>query len=71
MSIIVYFCMKCSEVLKLLKTNGWQVVSQKGSHLKLIHSEIVGTIIFPNHGSKELGKGLEKSILKQAGIKKR
>tara|TARA_Y200000002_G_scaffold383024_1_gene402664 strand:+ start:244 stop:354 length:111 start_codon:yes stop_codon:yes gene_type:complete len=28
------------------------------------------TIIFPNHGSQELGKGLEKRILKDAGIKK-
>lgn len=29
-----------------------------------------GTIIFPNHGSQEIGKGLEKKILKDAGIKK-
>jgi predicted RNA binding protein YcfA (HicA-like mRNA interferase family) len=27
-----------------------------------------GIIIFPNHGSDELGKGLEKKILKQLGI---
>nr|WP_256437264.1 type II toxin-antitoxin system HicA family toxin [Flavobacterium sp. CS20] len=27
------------------------------------------TIIFPNHGSQEMGKGLEKKILKDAGIK--
>jgi hypothetical protein len=26
-------------------------------------------IIFPNHGSSEVGKGLEKKIMKQAGIK--
>ncbi|MCA1763957.1 MAG: type II toxin-antitoxin system HicA family toxin [Cryomorphaceae bacterium] len=25
-------------------------------------------IIFPNHGSQEVGKGLEKKILKDAGI---
>jgi len=53
----------------MLKSNGWQVVSQRGSHLKLIHNDKIGVIIFPNHGSKELGKGLEKTILKQAGIK--
>jgi hypothetical protein len=29
-----------------------------------------GIIIFPNHGSQEMGKGLEKKILKDAGIKK-
>jgi len=26
-------------------------------------------IIFPNHGSQEVGKGLEKKILKDAGLK--
>jgi predicted RNA binding protein YcfA (HicA-like mRNA interferase family) len=29
-----------------------------------------GVIIFPNHGSREIGKGLENKLLKQAGIKK-
>jgi HicA toxin of bacterial toxin-antitoxin, len=28
-----------------------------------------GLSFFPNHGSQELGKGLEKSLFKQAGIK--
>ena len=26
-------------------------------------------IIFPNHGSQEIGKGLEKKICKDAGLK--
>jgi len=34
------------------------------------HETKKGTIIFPNHGSQELGKGLENKILKDAGIKK-
>jgi predicted RNA binding protein YcfA (HicA-like mRNA interferase family) len=34
------------------------------------HDTKEGTIIFPNHGSQEMGKGLEKKILKGAGIKK-
>jgi hypothetical protein len=33
------------------------------------HPEI-GLNIFPNHGSADLGKGLEKKLMKQAGIKK-
>jgi mRNA interferase HicA len=28
-----------------------------------------GIIIFPNHGSQEVGKGLEKKIKRDAGIK--
>ena len=37
--------------------------------MKLKHETKPGTIIFPNHGSQEVGKGLEKKILKDAGIK--
>jgi mRNA interferase HicA len=61
--------MKCSQLLKLLIKNGWYIKSQKGSHLKLLHSERNGMIIFPNHGSAEIGKGLEQAIRKQAGLK--
>lgn len=60
--------MKCSDALRLLLEDGWFRVSQKGSHLKLRHPTKDGTIIFPNHGSEELGKGLEKKLFKQAGI---
>ena len=54
----------------MLTEDGWYAVSQKGSHVKLRHSLKPGVIIFPNHGNNEMGKGLEKKILKQAGIKK-
>ena len=62
--------MKCSELLRILKKDGWYLISQKGSHVKLKHDTKPGIIIFPNHGSQELGKGLEKKIFKDAGIKK-
>ena len=29
--------MKCSELLRILKKDGWYPISQKGSHIKLIH----------------------------------
>lgn len=61
--------MKCSKLLRILKKDGWYAVSQKGSHVKLRHKKKSGTIIFPNHGSQEMGKGLENKILKDAGIK--
>jgi predicted RNA binding protein YcfA (HicA-like mRNA interferase family) len=61
--------MKCSELFRLLLQDGWYPVSQKGSHVKLKHDTKSGVIIFPNHGSQELGKGLEKKILKDANIK--
>lgn len=61
--------MKCSELYKILIKDGWYPVSQKGSHVKLKHNKRPGIIIFPNHGSQEVGKGLERKILKDAGLK--
>jgi len=61
--------MKCSELYKILTKDGWYPISQKGSHVKLKHNKKPGMIIFPNHGSQEVGKGLERKILKDAGLK--
>ena len=61
--------MKSSQLLKMLKKDGWYAISQSGSHMKLIHDSKEGIIIFPSHGSKEVGKGLEMAIKKQAGLK--
>lgn len=62
--------MKCSELYKILTKDGWYPISQKGSHVKMRHYKKPGTVIFPNHGSQEIGKGMENRILKDAGIKK-
>lgn len=56
------------EMVKLLKKNGFEVVSQNGSHIKLKNSENGRTVIVPYH-SKDLKKGLEQGLLKQAGLK--
>ncbi len=61
--------MKCSELYRILLKDGWYRVKQSGSHIKLRHDAKPGTIIFPNHGSQEMGKGLEKKIRKDAGLK--
>ncbi len=61
--------MKCSELYRLLMKDGWYPVSQKGSHVKLKHDTKPEMIIFPNHGSQEIGKGLENKIKKDAGLK--
>ena len=60
--------MKCSELYKILTKDGWYAVSQKGSHVKMRHETKNGIIIFPNHGSQEMGKGLENKILKDASL---
>ena len=60
--------MSPKEMLKLLKENGFDVISQNGSHVKLKNPETGKTVIVPYH-SKDLKKGLEQAILKQAGLK--
>ena len=61
--------MKCSEALRKLKKHGWYEVSRRGSHIKLKHDGIAKTIVFPDHGSSELGKGLQRKLFKLSGIK--
>jgi mRNA interferase HicA len=61
--------MKCSDLYKILTKEGWYPVSQKGSHVKMKHERKSGVLIFPNHGSQEVGKGLMRKILKDAGLK--
>ena len=56
------------EMIKLLKKNGFQVVGQTGSHVKLINRESGKQVIVPMH-CKDLKKGLEDAIKKQAGLK--
>ncbi|HJC14672.1 MAG TPA: type II toxin-antitoxin system HicA family toxin [Candidatus Fusicatenibacter intestinigallinarum] len=60
--------MSPKEMIKLLKKNGFREVGQNGSHVKLENTEIKRTVIVPYH-SKDLKKGLEQAILKQAGLR--
>ncbi|MCB0396029.1 MAG: type II toxin-antitoxin system HicA family toxin [Flavobacteriales bacterium] len=62
--------MKCSELYRILIRDGWVPYAQKGSHVKMKHDKKNGIIVFPNHGSSELGKGLALKILKDAGLRK-
>jgi predicted RNA binding protein YcfA (HicA-like mRNA interferase family) len=55
------------EMIRKLKKHGFEIVSQNGSHVKLVNPDNNITLIVPYH-SKELKKGLERAILKQAGI---
>lgn len=61
--------MKYSELFKLLKKDGWLITRQTGSHVIMLHSTKTQQLTVPNHGSKEVKKGLCNTILKQAEIK--
>lgn len=55
------------EIVKYLKKNGFKKVSQNGSHIKMKNANNGVMVIVPYH-SKELKKGMEQAILKQAGL---
>ncbi len=52
------------QVIKALSEFGFTVSSQRGSHVKLRKNSV--SLIVPLHN--ELGKGILRKILKQAGI---
>lgn len=54
------------EMLKLLKKYGWKVERQEGSHCQLFKNG--KRITVPIHSNKDLKKGLEQRILKDAGL---
>jgi predicted RNA binding protein YcfA (HicA-like mRNA interferase family) len=60
--------MTSQEMIKFLKKNGFETVGQNGSHVKMRNPVTGRTVIVPYH-SKELKKGMEQAILKQAGLK--
>jgi predicted RNA binding protein YcfA (HicA-like mRNA interferase family) len=66
---ITFAYVKCSELFKLLKNNGWYEIRQSGSHVIIKHPEKNGTLSVPFHSSKEVKKGLLRAILKQSNIK--
>ena len=60
--------MTSQEMMKYLKKNGFVIMSQNGSHIKMRNLLNGRTVILPYH-SKDLKKGLEQAILRQAGLK--
>lgn len=61
--------MKSSELIRILKKDGWFVLRQKGSHMIMRHPIKLNQITVSSHGSHEVGKGLANKILNDAGLK--
>jgi len=62
--------MKVSEVLQLLKDDGWFLVATRGSHRQFKHSAKSGRVTVAGKPSDDLAPGTLNSILKQSGLKK-
>ena len=56
------------QMVRLLKKYGFVIINQNGSHIKMRHTITGLQTEVPMH-CKDLKKGLENAILKQAGLK--
>ena len=60
--------MTSKDMERLILADGWVFKNQGGSHRHYVHPTKTGKVTIPFH-SKELKRGTELSILKQAGLK--
>lgn len=61
--------MKVRDAIKMIKENGWHLVTTKGSHRQYKHPMKSGRVTIAGHPSHDLASGTLNSILKQAGLK--
>ena len=59
--------MRSSEIIKILKKDGWFVHNNRGSHYQFKHNTKTGKVTVP-HPKSDLPIGTTKSIFRQAGI---
>jgi predicted RNA binding protein YcfA (HicA-like mRNA interferase family) len=62
--------MKSVDVITALKSDGWEQVAQKGSHVQFKHPTKSGRVTVP-HPKKDIPIGTLRSVEKQASIKLR
>ena len=60
--------MKVRDVIKLIESDGWQLVRTRGSHRQYKHPTKKGLITVPGKPNDDLAPGTLSSILKQGGL---
>lgn len=61
--------MSYQEIIRLLEADGWYQIAQKGSNKQFKHPVKAGKVTVSGRGSKDIKKGTEIQILKQAGLR--
>lgn len=61
--------MKVKEIIDIVQNDGWYLVRIRGCHRQFHHDTKVGTVTVAGKLSHDLLRGIENSILKQAGLK--
>jgi predicted RNA binding protein YcfA (HicA-like mRNA interferase family) len=60
--------MKVSELLRLLRDDGWFLVATRASHRQFRHSTKPGRVTVAGKPGDDLASGTLNSILKQSGL---
>jgi predicted RNA binding protein YcfA (HicA-like mRNA interferase family) len=60
--------MRSRDIIKALKSDGWEEVAQKGSHVQFKHPTKPGRVTVP-HPKSDIPFGTFRSIEKQAALK--
>ena len=60
--------MKVRDLLKMLRSEGWVLRDQEGSHRQFVHPDKPGKVTVAGHESDEMPPKTLKSIMKQADI---
>ena len=60
--------MKVRDVLKMLRSDGWQLKNQQGRHRQFAHPTKQGKVTVAGHESDEMPPKTMRSIMKQAGL---
>lgn len=61
--------MKVSDLIEILKKDGWSLSRTKGSHRQFKHSYKKGVVTVSGKLSDDVKKGTLGSVLRQAGLK--
>ena len=65
--VVIITIMNSTELIKQLEQAGWTLRGIKGSHHVYTHPTRGGHLSVP-HPKKDLGAGLTRKLLKQAGL---
>jgi predicted RNA binding protein YcfA (HicA-like mRNA interferase family) len=63
--------MKVRDLIKLIETNGWRQMAQRGSHRQFKHQTRAGKVTVSGAPSDDVHLKTLSSVLRQAGLKNR
>ena len=61
--------MKIRDIIKIIKSDGWYLVTTRGSHRQYKHPYKKGRVTIAGKPSDDLAPGTLNSVLKQAQLK--